>query len=72
MYVVELTGQTTVPGETTRHRAEVTPSPAWVIEILTQRDEERRFIPHVSRRALSEASMRDVGIELAFCGMEVA
>lgn len=71
-YVVELTGQTIVPGERTRHRVEVTPSPSWVIDVLTQRDGDRTFIPHVSRRALAEASTRDPGIELVYCQRGVA
>lgn len=65
-YVVEMTGQTTVPGEQVRHRVEVTRSPVWVIDVLTQREDDRRFIPLVSRRVLIEAAATDVALEDAY------
>lgn len=71
-YVVEMTGQTQVDGERVRHRAESTLSPHWVVEMLTQRENDRRFIPLVSRRALAEAAARDSGIENAYVNRVVA
>jgi hypothetical protein len=71
-YVVEMTGQTIVDGERVRHRVETTASPYWVIDILTQHDAERRFIPIVSKRALAEAAARDVAIESAYVARVVA
>lgn len=71
-YVVEMTGQTVVYGEKTRHRAELTRSPHWVVEVLTQRDNDRRFIPLVSKRALSEAAANDVALEDAYLRRTVA
>ena len=71
-YVVEITGQTLVEGERVRHRAELTSSAHWVIEMLTQREGDRRFIPLVSRRALAEAAARDLQIEHAYFNRVVA
>lgn len=71
-YVVEITGQTLVEGERVRHRAEITTSAHWVVEMLTQREGDRRFIPLVSRRALAEAAARDLQIEHAYLNRVVA
>lgn len=71
-YVVEMTGKTEVEGERTRHRAEITSSAYWVVEMLTQRENERRFIPLVSRKALAEAAAHDSGIENAYVNQVVA
>jgi hypothetical protein len=65
-YVVEMTGQTLVPRETVRHRAEITRSPRWVVEMLTQSENNRRFIPMVSKRVLAEAATRDTSLEDAY------
>lgn len=71
-YVVEMTGQTLVDGEKTRHRAEVTQSPYWVIDVLTQRDNDRTFIPLVSKRALAEAAVHDLELKDAYITRTVA
>lgn len=72
-YVLELTGQTIITGEKVRRRVEVTQSPHWVIEVLTQkRDTGECFIPLVAKHALSEAAALDPGVEAAFVGRVVA
>src|SRR5215471_13481500 len=71
-YVVEMTGHTVVDGERTRHRVEETTSPYWVIDILTQHDNERRFIPITSKKALAEAAALDAAIETAYVTSVVA
>ena len=72
-YVLELTGQTRVSGEKTRHRVEVTASPHWVIEVLTQRPDGRDpFIPRVAKHALSEAAASDPEMESAYVARVVA
>jgi hypothetical protein len=72
-YVLELTGHTIVTGEKTRHRVEVTASPHWVIEVLTQRPDGRDpFIPRVAKHALSEAAASDPEMEFAYVARVVA
>lgn len=71
-YLIELAGKTNVPTEKDRHRVEQTSSPHAIIDLLTQQDNGRPFIPLVSRRVLAEASAHDTAIEEVYIRRVVA
>lgn len=72
-YVVAGVGRTTVPGEDDRHWAHVSETPQGAIEQLHMYDnDDVRYMPNVSKRALAEAMDRDERLRDAYATEEVA
>jgi len=65
-YLVLTSGMSIVPGEVEMRRASWTDSPYEVVEILTQRRDQRPFLPAPSARVLSQAANWDSGIRAAY------
>lgn len=70
-YLVLTYGLTIVPGETHKRRAAWTSSPYEIIEILTQRNQGKAFLPATSAQVIAQAAACDRGIETAYVNRAV-
>lgn len=70
-YLVLTYGLTIVPGETHKRRAAWTSSPYEIIEILTQRNGGKAFLPATSAQVIAQAAACDHGIETAYVNRAV-
>jgi hypothetical protein len=71
-FLVYTVGRSLVPGEVDLIRAAFTDSPYTVVELLTQRDGGRPFLPASSARALADAAAHDLDLRDAYTQRSVA